>query len=87
MSAFGERTFAVALRDSAALEPWSLRSNGPQFTRIDRQLSEALAGRRENRISYGETAAVPGSPIPPGASVLLIMCTSTKGTSLIRSMR
>ena len=27
----------------------------------------------------GNTAAVPGSPIPPGASVLFTMCTSTTG--------
>jgi len=32
-------------------------------------------------------AAVPGSPIPPGASPLFTICTSIGGVSLIRSTR
>ena len=37
--------------------------------------------------SAGATPAVPGSPIPPGASPLSIRCTSIKGASLIRRTR
>ena len=35
----------------------------------------------------GAIAGVPGSPIPPGASVLGTICTSTFGISFMRSIR
>src|ERR1019366_3549162 len=37
--------------------------------------------------SDGGPAVQPGSPMPPGAPLLLMMCTSMAGASLIRIMR
>src|SRR6266700_1940370 len=58
----------------------SCRSNGSVRMRLPVAAKTALA-------SAGAVTAVPGSPIPPGASLLRTRCTSIAGVSLIRSTR
>src|SRR5262249_31176137 len=58
----------------------SWRSSGHFRTRIPVAAKMAFA-------SAGAVTAVGGSPIPPGASELGMICTSIAGASLIRSTR
>ena len=58
-----------------------------QLVRLHRELSDPLVAAKIALVTAGAIADVPGSPIPPGDSVLFTRWTSTTGASLMRSMR